>query len=251
MQIIVTATIKGGTGKTTTAAALAQCAASKGKKVLCVDMDAQGDFSYFIGGDLTRPGAYDAIHGADISDCIQTTAQGIDLISGSPDLATETTANNSAMRLRAALEPLKKKYDFILIDTPPQLGELTFNALECATGLLIPLEADNSSLQGLYQITDLARQIKTTNPFLKNCGCIITRYDQRPKINRFLHDAIRDNAREQGAPLLMAIRPGVSVRESQALQRSLYDYAPRSNPAQDYDRLFSAIRGKKWQILEQ
>ena len=49
----------------------------------------------------------------------------------------------------------------------------------------------------------------------------------------------------------MAIRPGVSVRESQALQRSLYDYAPRSNPAQDYDRLFSAISGKKWQVLEQ
>lgn len=250
MQIIVTATIKGGTGKTTTAAALAQCATKEGKKVLCIDLDAQADFSFLVAGDLTRPGAWGALHGEAVPDLIQTTPQGVDLIAGSSDLATETTANNSARRLQGAIEPLKRKYDFIFIDTPPQLGELTFNALQCATGLIIPLEADNSSLQGLYQITDLARAIRKTNPGLKNWGSVLTRYDQRPKINRFLHDAIRDKAAEQGAPLLVSIRPGVAIREAQALQKSLFEYAPKSKPAQDYERLFAAISGKKWQVIE-
>ena len=246
MQIIVTATIKGGTGKTTTAAALAQCAAHEGKKVLCIDLDAQADLSFMLGADQNRAGAYDLLHGEAPAGLVQRTVQGLDVIPGAPDLATETTKAKSAYRLAQAVEPLKKKYDYIIIDTPPQLGELTFNALQCATGLLIPLETDNCSLQGLYQITDLARVSRASNKGLKNIGCIITRYDARSKINRFLHDAIADKAAELNAPLLMAVRPGVAIREAQALQKNLFDYAPRSKPAQDYAELFSAISGRKW-----
>ena len=122
------------------------------------------------------------------------------------------------------------------------MGELTFNALQAATGLIIPLETDNSSLQGLYQIADIAHQMQNTNPGLRIFGAILTRYDSRPKLNRYLSDIISEKGQEIGAPLLMGIRPGIAIREAQALQLSIYDYAPNSNPAQDYKKLFEVIQ---------
>ena len=245
MQIITTAIIKGGTGKSTTAAALAQAAAAAGKKVLAIDLDPQANFSFFIGADQNNGGSYELLHNGDPAQLIQHTAQGIDAITASPDLATERTAPASAKRLQMAIEPLKKKYDLIIIDTPPQMGELTFNALQAATGLIIPLETDNSSLQGLYQIVDIAHQMQRSNPALSIIGVILTRYDSRPKLNRYLREVIEEKAQEIGAPFLMGIRPGIAIREAQAMQQSLFDYAPRSNPAQDYKTLYEIIRTKR------
>jgi chromosome partitioning protein len=245
MQIITLAIIKGGTGKSTTAAALAQAAKSARKKVLVIDLDPQGNLSFFTGADPNQQGSYQLLHGAAPLPLVQTTEQGIDVISGSPDLAAEKTTAGSINRLRDAIEPLKKRYDFIFIDTPPQMGELTFNALQASTGLIIPLETDNSSLQGLYQITDIAHELQKTNRKLKIKGVILTRYDNRPKLNRFIKDTITDKGKETGAPFLMAIRAGVAIREAQSLQQSLFDYAPNSKPAQDYKKLFSMIKGDK------
>ena len=245
MRIYTTAVIKGGTGKTTTAAALAQAAAAAGKKVLAIDLDPQANLTFFIGADQNAPGGYQLLHDTPAAELIQRTPQGIDAIAASPDLATERTTPASAMRLQEALEPIKRKYDFIIIDTPPQMGELTFNALQAATGLIIPLETDRSSLQGLYQITDIARQIQESNPALKITGVILTRYDARAKLNRYIKEVIEEQGKEIGAPFLMGIRPGIAIREAQALQRSIYDYAPNSNPAKDYQTLFERIYRRK------
>ena len=242
MQILTTAVIKGGTGKTTTAAALAQAAAAAGKKVLAIDLDPQANFTFFIGADQNTPGSYQLLHGAEPGQLIQQTAQGIAAIAASPDLATERTTPASAKRLQQAIEPLKGDFDLIIIDTPPQMGELTFNALQAATGLIIPLETDNSSLQGLYQITDIAHQMQRSNPALSIIGVILTRYDNRPKLNRYLRDVIADKGQEIGAPFLMGIRPGIAIREAQAMQQSIFDYAARSKPAQDYKTLYEMIR---------
>jgi len=243
MQIITTAIIKGGTGKTTTTAALAQAAAADGKRVLAIDLDPQGNLSLFIGADQNQAGSYQLLHGADARQVIQRTQQDIDVIAASPDLATERTAPASAKRLQEALKPVKGMYDFIFIDTPPQMGELTFNALQASTGIIIPLETDNSSIQGLYQITDIAKQIQQgANTELCILGVIISRYDARPKLNRYFYDAIIRTSKEAGIPFLMAIRPGIAIREAQAVQRSLYQYAPRSKPAQDYNTLYKMIQ---------
>lgn len=242
MQILTTAVIKGGTGKTTTAAALAQAAAAAGKEVLAIDLDPQANFTFFIGADQNTPGSYQLLHGAEPGQLIQQTAQGIAAIAASPDLATERTTPASAKRLQQAIEPLKGEFDLIIIDTPPQMGELTFNALQAATGLIIPLETDNSSLQGLYQITDIAHQMQRSNPALSIIGVILTRYDNRPKLNRYLRDVIADKGQEIGAPFLMGIRPGIAIREAQAMQQSIFDYAARSKPAQDYKTLYEMIR---------
>lgn len=242
MKIITAAVIKGGTGKTTTTAALAQAAKRDRMKVLAVDLDPQANLTFILNGNQNQSGSVQLLHGEDPLQLIQNTEQGIDLIAASPDLAAERTAPASAMRLQQALEPIKKDYDFIFIDTPPQMGELTFNALQAASGLLVPLETDSNSIQGLYQIVDIARQIQNSNPALSIMGAVLTRYDKRANLNRYLRDTIEKTGQEIGAPLIATIRPGIAIREAQAFQRSLYEYAPKSNPAADYLKLYKKIK---------
>lgn len=241
MQIITAAVIKGGTGKTTTAAALAQAAVKAGKRVLAIDLDPQANLTFTIGADQNAPGGYQLLHDSPAQDLIQETEQGIDAIAASPDLAAEKTTPGSAKRLQRAIDPVKDNYDLIVIDTPPQMGELTFNALQAATGLLIPLEADAFSLQGLYNITDIAHQMQRSNPELSIIGVVLTHYDARPKFNRYIQSVIAEKGDEVGAPYLMAIRTGIAVSEAQAMQQSLFDYAPKSKPAQDYMELYRMV----------
>ncbi len=244
MQIIATAIIKGGTGKTTTAAAIAQAARADGRRVLCVDLDPQGDLTYAIGADGNRPGAYAFIAEEAGAAAVQHTAQGIDAIAGAPDLATLRTGTGSAQRLRAALGAFRGRYDLIIIDTPPQLGELTYNALQAATGLIMPVECDSAAINGLYQIAGTAEQIRRYNAGLTLTGVIITRYDPRPKINRQYKEMIAAAAQRIAAPYLGEIRAGIAAREAAALQLSLYEYAPKSKPAQDYKRIYDQIKGE-------
>lgn len=241
MQIITTAVIKGGTGKTTTAAAIAQAAVAAGKKVLAVDLDPQANLSFTIGADQNKPGAYQLINGTPAADLMQSTEQGITAIAASPDLATVKTTPGSAKRLQRALEPVKDDFDLIIIDTPPTMGELTFNALQAATGLIIPLTADTYSLQGLYQITDIAHQMQRSNPALSIIGVVITQYDSRPNFKKYIQSVIAEKGAEAGAPFLIAIRAGIAIAEAAAMQQSIFDYAPNSNPAQDYKKLYEMI----------
>lgn len=242
MQIITTAVQKGGTGKTTTAAALAQAAAFEGQRVLCVDLDPQANYTFVLSANQNAPGSFQLLNGAPAADLIQKTPQGLDVIPASPDLAAIKTTPNSARRLADALEPIKQGYDFIFIDTPPTMGELTFNALRASTGLLIPLETDTNSLQGLYNVVDVARQMQRHTAALQILGTVLTRYDKRSNLNKYLKETIEEKGQEAGAPLLGTIRAGVAIREAQALQRSLYEYAPKSNPARDYMELYKAIK---------
>ena len=241
MQIITTAVTKGGAGKTSTSAALLQAAAYNGKRCLAIDMDLQSNLSFFLSADTNHSGSRELLNGQEAQEVLQTTPQGIDVIVGNPDLATEVVKPGSSYRLREAIEPIKKEYDLIIIDTPPQIGELTYNALMAATGLLIPLEADNSSLQGLYNIIDITQQVQKANPELQIIGTVITRYDARPKLNRFFLEAIQEAGAETGAPFLKAIRQSIAVKEAQAMQRSLFDYAPKCTAAQDYMDLLKMI----------
>ncbi len=241
MKIITAAVIKGGTGKTTTAAALAQAAAITGKKVLAIDLDPQANLSLALAADPGLPGSYHLLNGHPADQLIQQTPQGIDCIAASADLATVKTSPGSAKRLAQALEPVKRNYHLIIIDTPPTAGELQTNAMYASTGLIIPLETDSNSLQGLYQITDIAHHVQQKNPALRILGIVLTKYDNRPKINRYLRDVLEEKGEEVGAPLLSEIRAGVSIREAQAMQESLYEYAPKSKPAQDYLKLYKKI----------
>lgn len=242
MQIITAAAIKGGTGKTTTAGALAQAGAKAGKRVLAIDLDPQASLSIWLHANLQHPGSYDLITGrAGPDETIQATPSGIYIMTGNANLTAIKTKPGSARRLEQALRPILQAFDLIMIDTAPAMGELQNNALYASTGLVIPLETDSSSLQALYQIVDIARHIQQDNPALKICGTVLTKYDARPRINRVLRDAIKENGAEIGAPLLAEIRTGVAIREAMAMQQSIFEYAPRSKPAQDYAALYQKL----------
>lgn len=244
MQIITIANQKGGTAKSTTAAALAQAAAHRGRRVLAVDLDPQGNLSYFLAADVNRPGAFEVLDGLPAAEAVQATAGALDVIPASWNLQTISSGRGSARRLRTALEPIKSRYDLIIVDTPPTAGELQYNALMASTDLIIPLQADIVGLQGLDQMADTARQIQQSNRALSIRGCILTRSGGRSTLARQMAAATEARAREMGIPFLLAIREAVAIREAQTLQRDLYEYAPRSKPAADYLELLDMITGE-------
>lgn len=239
MQIITAAIQKGGTGKTTTAAAIAQAAARDGKKVLAIDLDPQGNLSFALAAQANSYSSYELLQGEPAEP--QTTAQGLQVIPASWNLSTVATEKGSARRLQNALEPLKRQFDLIIIDTPPTAGELQYNALQAATGLIIPLQADIYNLQSLYQIAEAARQIQQSNPKLKIKGFLLTMYDNRSTIKRQMQENIIIAANKIKIPFLGSVRNGIAVQEAAALQRSLFDYAPKSKPAQDYLNIYKNI----------
>lgn len=241
-MIYTIATQKGGTGKTTTAAALAQAAAYTGKKALAIDLDPQGNLSFALAADATAPGSYELLNGSPVEEVIQTTPQGVDVITASPNLQTEKSSPGSARRLQEALEPIKRKYSVIVIDTPATAGELQYNALQAADRLLIPLQADTYNAQSLYQIAAVAEQIKQSNPRLKIAGAILTQYDTRTTLSRQLRDILEATAKVLKIPFLGTVRHAIAVQEAAALQRSLFDYAPKSNPAIDYMQIFNTLK---------
>ena len=242
MRIITIANQKGGTAKSTTAAALAQAGKEKGLKVLAVDLDPQGNLSMFMGADTTRKGALQLLEGQPASSCTQTTACGVDIIPASWGLSSITSYAGSARRLLKGLKAFVTLdvYDMIIIDTPPTAGELQYNALMASNGLIIPIRPETGSLQGLYQIANTAEQIQQNNPQLRILGYIITQAG-RSTLHRQLQEQIREAADAIGIPFIGSIRQAIALQEAQTLQRSLYEYAPNSNPAKDYIQILDTI----------
>lgn len=242
MQIITIAVQKGGTGKTTTAAALAQAAAYKGRRVLAIDLDPQGNLSVTLAAQMIPEtgNSYNLLMGLPPADLIQTTEQGIDVIPACLDLATISSGKGSARRLQRALEPIKNSYDLIVIDTPTA-AELQYNALQAATGLIIPLQADSYNIQSLYQITDIAGQIRKSNPALSIKGVIMTNYNGQTRHARQIREAIQKQAEALQLPYLGEIRRAIAIQEAATLRQSLFEYAPKSNPAMDYLAIYETI----------
>ena len=244
MQILAIANQKGGCGKSTTATALAEAAAARGLRVLAVDIDPQANLSFFTGADANQPGAFDLLEqGRPAAVTIQRTACGLDVIPAALELRTISTGKGSARRLAAALAPIRRQYDLIVIDTSTAPGEARLNALMAATQLVIPLEADIGSLQGLYQIHDEARQVQQANPALTICGYILTKFDRRSTLARTMADRIQAAAAEMGIPFLGAVRAAVAIKEALSFQTNLYEYAPKSTPAQDYMQVLDNLTG--------
>lgn len=242
MDIFTVAIQKGGTGKTTTAAVLAQAAAFRGRRVLAIDLDPQGNLSFALAAIPGGGNSYDLLTGEPPESLIQTTRQGLDVIPAARDLSTIITGKGSARRLQMAIKPLKEEYDLIIIDTPPTAGELQYNALQASTGLIIPLQADIYNVQSLYQITDTARQIQESNPELSITGIVITQYDGRSTISRQMKEAVTEKAAAMNVPCLGTTRAAVAVKEAAALQQSLFEYAPKCKPAADYLAIYDSLQ---------
>lgn len=230
---------KGGVGKTTTAHALGAGLTKRKRKVLFIDLDAQCNLSYTLGAVNPAITSLDLLHGSQASQAVIKTPDG-DLIPASPFLAgvdIELTGPGKEKRLQTALAPIAKLYDHVIIDTPPALGILTLNALTAAGQAIITAQADLFSLQGigaLWQTIDAIR--KLSNPGLEIAGILLTRYSPRAILTREITDSLDQTAATLGAYLYKAkIREAIAVKEAQISHKSIFDYAPKSNPALDYD----------------
>lgn len=239
-QIIAVTTQKGGVGKTTTAAALAQAAAYKGQKVLAIDMDPQGNFSFALAADTGGPGTMGLLEGTPARELIQE-RQGLYIIPAAQALATATSSRGSARRLEKALAPIRDNFDWIIIDTPTQAGELQYNAMQAATGLIIPLWADSYSLQSLYQTTDTAHQIRASNSKLSFIGYFFNMDSSNANIKKAMREAIIAKGPQVGAAYIGRVRTGAEVTAAAALQMSLYEYAPRAKVAQDFLNIYETL----------
>ena len=244
-MIIAIANQKGGQGKTTTAQAIATGAAMIGRRSLAIDLDPQANLTFSMGGNAADAGAYELLTGKTTpGQIIQHTQQG-DIITASTSLAladTTFTGKERTTALKDAIRPVKGKYDVITIDCPPTLNTLLINALTAADVVIIPLTADMYSLQGLYQLKQSIQAAQKSNKGLKIGGVLFVKHNTRTILARDLTDVITDKCRELDIPIYKTtIREGVAIREAQTQRQSIFDYAPRSNPAKDYKQLIKEI----------
>lgn len=246
MKTIAVINQKGGVGKTSTALAVGDGLLLKGKKVLFVDLDPQGNLSFTMSADPKGRTVLPVLQGeATALDNIQHTAGG-DLIASCAALATADliiTQTGKEYRLKEALQPLEDVYDFCIIDTPPALGILTVNALTAADGAIVPALAEVYSLQGIGQLYSTIETVKKyCNQALHIMGIVLTRYNGRAVIRRNVAQMMEQTAAQMNTKIYKTkIRECTALVEAQATRTSIYTYAPKSNAAADYAALVDEV----------
>lgn len=261
MKTIAIINQKGGVGKSTTAAAIGTGFILKGKRVLFVDLDAQGNISHTLRANLNGSGVIAALYEPDtVADTIQElpsaaitgghdragAATAYSVIASTPKLSAADTLIDGVgkeYRLKEALEHCSGNYDYCIIDTPPALGILTINALTAADSIVIPAQADIYSLQGISQLNSTIQTVKKyCNPELEISGIVLTRYNGRAIISREFRRLIGSITEELNTKLYATfIRECIAIKEAQAARECIYTYAPRSNAAADYKALQDEI----------
>ncbi|MEP2026573.1 MAG: AAA family ATPase [Reichenbachiella sp.] len=235
-KIIAIVNQKGGTGKTTTTVNLGCALAKKGKKVLLVDLDAQGNLSYSLGILEIEKSIGQVILGEVNIEDILVSTEGLDIAPAEIDLAdVEINIAGELAResiLKKVLEQVKG-YDYVLIDCPPSLSLLTINALNAASRVIVPLQMEVLSLQGLDQIITTINQIKEVlNEELQIMGLLPVMVDSRRKLSREIYEHIEENYKFK--IFNSRIRTNVRASEAPSFGESLISYAPTSNGAKDY-----------------
>ena len=234
-HIISVALQKGGVGKSTTAQNLSAYLGSMGKKVLLIDLDAQCNTTFSSGAEPKEQTASDFLGGQCSPEDAIVSCSHYDIIPADAYLSNVESAEVDKGLLKHRLSPCIGKYDFILIDTPPALGNLLKNALFASDYVIIPMDAKPYAIQGLDTFTETMKEV---NPDLRILGIVLVRFNDRSIINRDMRNSIKQYAKGMNTLTFNTyIREGVAVPESQAMQKDLIDYAPKSNPASDYERL--------------
>lgn len=250
-KIIAVANQKGGVGKTTTSFNLGACLAISGKKVLLVDADPQANATSGIG---VEPADTDAsiyeciIDGYPAADAIQhTQVKGLDIIPSRIDLVgAEVELMQRAERERAlsnTLNPVKDRYDFILIDCSPSLGIITVNALTAADSVLIPVQAEYFALEGIAQLLNTIRIIKSRlKPSLEIEGFLLTMYDARLRLANSIYEELKGHFGDMVFTTVIPRNIKLSESPSHGLPVILYD--PDSRGAIAYTLLAKELKNR-------
>ncbi|MBP8855987.1 MAG: ParA family protein [Oscillospiraceae bacterium] len=249
-KVISISNQKGGVGKTTTTGALAAAMKCKGLRVLAVDLDPQGNLTFSVDGDSEiSANIYDVLKKeVKAQHSIQHTPS-TDLISSSILLSSielEFTNSGREYLLRDVIAPLHPYYDYILIDTPPNLGILTINAFTASDYIIVPVLSDIFSLQGLTQLNETVQRNKAyCNPKLQYAGILLTRFNVRTLLAKEIQGTAQMISKSLEIPLFRtSIRTSIVVSEAQSAQKSLFAYAPQNGATKDYARFVDELLGK-------
>jgi len=244
-QVIAFANQKGGVAKTTSTLNLAVAFKEQGLNVLAIDLDPQGNLTMSQGfnPDAIERSMYDVlVHRVPIEEVIQQAE--IDIAVSSIDLAGAELALSSMIGRERALEkaiaPIRDKYNYILIDTPPSLGILTVNALVAANGVIVPVQCEYLSLRGLVQLENTLSMIRENlNPDVEIQGILPTMVDKRTLPSREAIDILEENFGD--LVFDTKIRKTIRYAEAPVKGTSVLAYEPTGEAAQAYRRLAKEV----------
>jgi len=244
-KVIAFANQKGGVAKTTTTLNLAAAFAEEGHRVLCVDMDPQGNLtmSQGIDPDTVEPSMYDVlVHDVPIREAIQTVE--MDVACASIDLAGAEIAMSTKIgrerSLEKAFRAVSDDYDFICIDTPPSLGLLTINALTAADRVIVPVQCEYLSMRGLLQLQNTLSMIRENlNPDVQIEGILPTLVDSRTLHAQEALELLEENFGDQ--VFASRIKKTVRFAEAPVKGMSVLRYEPNGQAADSYRQLAKEV----------
>lgn len=250
-RIIAIANQKGGVGKTTTAINLSACLADKGKKVLAVDMDPQGNMTSGLGLDKEsiEKTVYDMIIGeSDIEEVLQKEAmENLDVLPANIDLSAAEIelidVENKEFIVRNSIQKIRDNYDFVIIDCPPSLSMLTINAMTTADSVLVPIQCEYYALEGLSQLIHTVELVKDRlNPDLEIEGVVFTMYDARTNLSLQVVENVKDNLQQN---IYKTIIPrNIRLAEAPSYGMPINQYDPKSAGSESYMRLADEVISK-------
>jgi chromosome partitioning protein len=251
-RIIAVFNHKGGTGKTTTAVSIAAGLAAKGKKVLLVDTDAQGNVSVSLGAGSERSLYHVLVMGLRVADAVKEVRPNLDLLPANETLAAAELylagRQNRDRVLHDRLAAATAGYDFVVLDCSPSLSLMNQNALVFADSVLVPVACDYLSLVGVRQVI---KTVKNVNALLHHpvqiWGVLPTFYDSRANICR---EAVTTLKQHFGERCLAPIRAVMKIKEAPAQGKTIFEYAEDSNAAEDYAAVVQQILVSQKQTAE-
>lgn len=251
-RIIAVANQKGGVGKTTTTINLSACLAEKGKNVLTIDIDPQGNTSSGLGvkkNELSFT-VYDLIIGnCSIEEClVKNIYENLSLLPSNVNLAGAEIeligVEEREFILKKEIEKVRDKYDFIIIDCPPSLNTLTVNAMTTADTVLVPIQCEYYALEGLSQLIHTINLVRQRlNPHLEIEGVVFTMYDARTNLSLQVVENVKQNLEQNIYKTIIPRNVRLAEAPSHGLPINIYD--PKSAGAEGYRDLADEVIEKK------